>query len=386
MSPLLPSLASAPRLSDPSFVFLLTSFLCSHALAAHSPFSSAFRVVRVPAHSFPLPPGSPQASTTNTGVDLGPASTTYTTGGVEPYGAGVTSDLGSSATHSSSVDLGPASTTYSSSSAPNPTARARRPTSGTPPNPTPLATPTRDDSIMVQTGHSVTSLASQGWDDSVAAHTGHTVEDGATGPVRATHPAAQGASTPEEEGRRPPPPPSPSSASVQRVSESPAPLTPGASTDLALNPSSSLHKTGSAALNSSRLEDNVPTGDPDWAERFSSGETGVEEGSVAPSNSPAEGEAPSALTGLGAANGVQKTGSAALNSSRFEDNVPTGDADGEEDEDESDEDGEGDEGEEDAGSAQTAGTEPGGGGKGKGSGKKEKLMRRLKEKMHVGAN
>lgn len=122
-------------------------------------------------------------------------------------------------------------------------------------------------------------------------------------------------------------------------------------------------RTGSAALNSGRVEDNVPTGD--FTPR------------------------------------LQKQGSAALNSSRLQDNVPTGDIaappsglNAGVQSEEADDDascGAGEEDVVDAGgeNSENADADPAGEGKEQMKSKKSKkpkLIQRLKERMHIGGS
>ncbi|KAJ7202685.1 hypothetical protein B0H12DRAFT_1225732 [Mycena haematopus] len=143
---------------------------------------------------------------------------------------------------------------------------------------------------------------------------------------------------------------------------------------------------GSAALNSSRIQDTVPTGDLDETSQPNLAGVGAgAQGSAALNSSRLQDtvptgdlDQPSSLSPVGGPGaGVQ--GSAALNSSRLQDTVPTGDLDvdagteGDFDEPPSrDEFNSQDEKEDvDAGAGKT-------------KSKKPKLMQRLKEKMHVG--
>ncbi|KAJ7511391.1 hypothetical protein B0H11DRAFT_871008 [Mycena galericulata] len=160
---------------------------------------------------------------------------------------------------------------------------------------------------------------------------------------------------------------------------------------------------GSAALNSTRLEDNVPSGDADWRERYAS--QSQSEGPRAPANSAAEAFMAEVRAGAGAGAGAPsgnfaglgrggggdgegaKMGSAALNSARYEDNVPTGeeaDDEGNVDADvDADAEGEDDDGDDSAQAADGEDQEQGGKGEGM-EGKKGKLIKRFKEKMRVG--
>ncbi|KAJ6592878.1 hypothetical protein B0H19DRAFT_1245688 [Mycena capillaripes] len=145
---------------------------------------------------------------------------------------------------------------------------------------------------------------------------------------------------------------------------------------------------GSSALNSSRVVDNVPTGDFDAPSGEGEGDapmSGVQ-GSTALNSSQladnvprgdlnappkeTEGDAPTL--------GVQ--GSAALNSSQMADNVPTSDLSDVSGQGSSDGDGVVGGGEDQDADAEEGDAHA----KGKGKGKKPKLLQRLKEKMHVG--
>ncbi|KAJ7748311.1 hypothetical protein DFH07DRAFT_1062574 [Mycena maculata] len=354
-------------------------------------------------------PGSTTSNTT-TGVDLGPASTIYTASGAEPYGAGAGSDLGrsmssdastgtnttstlesakaylphsvaaylpgstsnatNSATATGAVDLGPASTTCTAGGA-EPygagagsdlgAASASVPSESLPP-------PPRADSTTAHTGHSLSSAASVPAAESPAPLApGESTELALAAQGRGALDTPSlgsnsGYSASTESGRF---------ATPASTAEAPSPLSPAVGVP------------GSAALNSARVQDSVPSGDADWRERFAS--QSRSEGPGAPANSAAGAGASASSPRCSGANGsgVGVTGSAGLNSARFEDNVPTGDdvlggdyAENGEGEGEYEEDA--DEGVE--------------GGDGKvhgGGGVKEKLgkgrlLGRLKEKMHVG--
>ncbi|KAJ7915748.1 hypothetical protein B0H13DRAFT_2453123 [Mycena leptocephala] len=128
---------------------------------------------------------------------------------------------------------------------------------------------------------------------------------------------------------------------------------------------------GSAALNSSRFEDNVPTGD--FTPRI--------EGSAALNSSRFEDNVPTGdFT-------PRVEGSAALNSSRLQDNVPTGDMlVSPNRSEEADDDASSGSNSENVVDADASADADGDGTKKSKKTKKPKLMQRLKERMHIGGS